>query len=129
MATGVPEMLQELQTTVTQVGPDDVKNGLDGGDVVLVVDVREPEEFGAGHVPGAINIPRGVLEMKADPRVPMTDPRLSADQDAKVVVYCGQAPGFRALSAANTLSRMGYSNVVAMAAGTNGWQEAGLPLE
>ena len=127
MTSGVPEMLQELQTRVAQVSPDEVKGELDEG--ALVVDVREPEEFGAGHVPGAINIPRGVLELKADPRVPMTDPRLSADQDAKVVVCCGQAPGFRALSAANTLSSMGYSNVAAMPAGTSGWQEAGLPLE
>jgi len=122
-------MIRELQAAVTQVSPGDVKDELDRGDVALVVDVREPEEFGGGHVPGAINIPRGVLEIKADPRVPATDPRLSGDQEAKVVVYCGQAPGFRALSAANTLSEMGYSNVVAMAAGTSGWQEAGLPLE
>ncbi|MGQ0805332.1 MAG: rhodanese-like domain-containing protein [Actinomycetota bacterium] len=129
MAHGVPEMLQELQSAVPQASPADVKRELDQGDVDVVVDVREPDEFAGGHVPGAINIPRGVLEIKADARVPATDARLSSDPDARVVVYCGQAPGFRALSAADTLARMGYANVVAMPAGTNGWQEAGLPLE
>lgn len=76
----------------------------------------------------ASGVPEMVQELKADPRVPMTE-RRSADQDAKVVVCCGQAPGFRALSAASTLSSMGYTNVVAMAAGTSGRQEAGLALE
>jgi rhodanese-related sulfurtransferase len=127
MPYGVPEILQDLQGTVAQVAPDEAKAELEAG--ALVVDVREPDEFAGGHLPGAINVPRGVLEIKADPRVPATDPRLSGSQDSRVVVYCGQAPGFRALSAASTLSKMGYVNVVAMPAGTSGWQEAGLPLE
>jgi rhodanese-related sulfurtransferase len=129
VSRGVPEIVQELQGTVAQVSPEEVKAGLDRGDVALIVDVREPAEFADGHIPSAINIPRGVLELKADPRVPMTDPRLSDSQDARVVVCCGQAPGFRALSAARTLADMGYSNVAAMPAGASGWQEAGLPLE
>lgn len=127
MPYGVPEILQELQNSVAQVAPDQAKAELDAG--ALVVDVREADEFAGGHLPGAINIPRGVLEIKADPRVPATDPRLSGSQEGRVVVYCGQAPGFRALSAANTLAKMGYANVVAMPAGTSGWREAGLPLE
>jgi rhodanese-related sulfurtransferase len=128
MPYGVPEILQDLQGSVAQVSPGEVDNELKKGGA-LVLDVREPDEFAGGHLPGAINIPRGVLEMKADPRVPVADPRLSGSQDGRVVVYCGQAPGFRALSAASTLSKMGYANVVAMPGGTSGWQEAGLPLE
>lgn len=129
MQIGVQQMVQELGATVAQVSPEQLNEQLEQGSVGLVVDVREPEEFAGGHLPGAVNIPRGVLELKADPDAPMADERLAGRQDEQIVVYCFRAPGFRSLSAADTLQKMGYPNAVAMAAGMHGWSEAGFSLE
>src|SRR5215218_3744192 len=103
MQIGVQQMVQELGATVAQVSPEQLNEQLEQGSVGLVVDVREPEEFAGGHLPGAVNIPRGVLELKADPDAPMADERLAGRQDEQIVVYCFRAPGFRSLSAADTL--------------------------
>jgi rhodanese-related sulfurtransferase len=129
MSMGLQQMVQELSAKVPMVAPEQLKELLDHGTVGMVVDVREPDEFAGGHVPGAVNIPRGVLELKADPNAPMADEQLVGNQDEQIVVYCFRAPGFRSLSAADTLQRMGYRGAVAMAAGSNGWSEAGFPLE
>jgi rhodanese-related sulfurtransferase len=94
-----------------------------------VIDVRESHEFAQGHLPGAVNIPRGMLELKADADSPVADAALSQRRESRVVTYCLKAPGARSLFAADTLKRMGFANVAAMTAGVNGWAEAGLPLE
>jgi rhodanese-related sulfurtransferase len=129
MAMGVREMVQEALGSVEAVSAQDVREGLDSGRVDLVVDVREPKEWEGGHLPGAINVPRGMLELRADPDSPATDPALSANRDARVVVYCLKAPGARSVLAAETLGRMGYSNVAAMPGGFEEWQSEGLPAE
>jgi rhodanese-related sulfurtransferase len=122
-------MVQEALASVEAVSANDVREGLDSGQVDLVVDVREPKEWEGGHVPGAINVPRGMLELRADPESPATDPTLSADRDARVIVYCLKAPGARSVLAAQTLGSMGYSNVAAMRGGFEEWQAEGLPAE
>src|ERR1700740_523278 len=71
----------------------------------VVLDVREPDEYEQGALPGAVHIPRGHLESQVEGRV--------TDHDAHVVVYC--AGGSRSAFAAKTLSDLGYSNVVSMA--------------
>ena len=129
MAMGLKEMVQEALASVEAVSPQEVREGLDGGQVDLVIDVREPKEWERGHLPGAINVPRGMLELRADPESPATDPALSADKDARVVVYCLKAPGARSVLAAQTLGSMGYSNVAAMRGGFEEWQAEGLTAE
>jgi rhodanese-related sulfurtransferase len=129
MAMGLKDMVQEALGSVEAVSAAAVKEGLDRGEVDLVLDVREPNEWADGHVPGAMNVPRGVLELRADPDSPATDPALSANKDARVVVYCLKAPGARSLLAAQTLARMGYSNVAAMRGGFEEWRAEGLPGE
>ena len=129
MALGLKDMVQEALGSVETVSVAAVKEGMDSGAVALVVDVREPGEWADGHVAGAMNIPRGMLEIRADPDSPATDPALSADKDARVVVYCLKAPGARSLLAAQTLGRMGYSNVAAMRGGLEEWRAEGLPGE
>src|SRR4051794_37738739 len=78
----------------------------------VVLDVREPDEYEQGALPGAVHIPRGHLESQVENRVP--------DHDAPVVVYC--AGGTRSAFAADTLGQLGYSNVVSMAGGFNEWK-------
>ena len=97
-------------------------------DGVPVIDVREPEEFAAGRVPGAVNIPRGVLEFQVDahPAVAhVSDPALS-HKERPIVVVC-RTGGRAALSAVN-LQRLGFADVRSIAGGVMAWGEAGLPL-
>ncbi len=97
-------------------------------DDAVVIDVREPAEFEAGHLPGAINIPRGVLEFQVDAHPAVADataPALS-HRDRPVVVYC--LSGGRAALSADSLRQLGFSDVRSIAGGLNGWREAGLPV-
>lgn len=94
----------------------------------VLIDVREPAEFETGHLPGAINIPRGMLEFQVDahPAVAnVTDPAL-AHRERPVVVYC--RTGGRAALAAVALQSLGFSDVRSIAGGITGWTEAGLPV-
>ena len=94
----------------------------------VVIDVREPSEFETGHIPGAINIPRGVLEFQVDahPAVAnVSDPALS-HKERPIVVVC-RTGGRAALSAVN-LQRLGFGDVRSIAGGVLAWGEAGLPL-
>ena len=129
MAKGLKDMVEEASGTVEVISAPAVQDGLDKGEVDVVLDVREPSEWGEGHLPGATNVPRGMLELRADPESPVTDPALSANRDARVIVYCLKAPGARSLLAAETLGRMGYTNVAAMRGGLEEWRSAGLPAE
>ena len=94
----------------------------------IVIDVREPSEFETGHIPGSINIPRGVLEFQVDahPAVAnVSDPALS-QKERPIVVVC--RTGGRAALAALSLQRLGFTDVCSIAGGVMAWGEAGLPL-
>ena len=94
----------------------------------VLIDVREPAEFASGHIRGAANIPRGVLEFQVDahPAVAnVSDPALS-HKERPVVVVC-RTGGRAALSAVN-LQRLGFADVRSIAGGVTAWGEAGLPL-
>lgn len=125
----MPQSLQNLVddalTRVKEIPPEDVLP-LIGNSGTLILDVREKEEFDAGHLQGAVNIPRGNLEVKADLEHPKRDPRL-ADRNQAIVCYCGG--GFRSALSADALGKMGFSNVQSMAGGWSGWQERNFPTE
>ena len=84
----------------------------------LVVDVREPGEFGAGHILGARNVPLARIDGSGD---------LAKRKDKPVIVYC--EGGERAAKAAAALRKLGFSRVVNLSGGLPAWQQAGLPLE
>ena len=79
------------------------------------LDVREPEEFEQGALPGAVLLPRGHLEFQVEGKLP--------DKAAPVVVYC--ASGVRSVFAADTMTQLGYADVVSMAGGFNRWKDEG----
>ncbi|MEJ7584456.1 MAG: rhodanese-like domain-containing protein, partial [Acidimicrobiales bacterium] len=81
----------------------------------VVLDVREPDEYEQGAIPGAIHIPRGTLESSVENRIP--------DKSAPVVIHC--ASGIRSAFAAKTLTDMGFTDVVSMAGGFNKWKDEG----
>lgn len=94
-----------------------------------VIDVREPSEFAAGHLPGAFNIPRGLLEFQVDghPAVGSgADPHL-AHRRAPVILYC--RTGGRSALAAEALKRLGFDRPLSLAGGYLAWVEEGLPVE
>jgi len=120
MAKGMKDFVAEARSRVAEVSTAEVAALHD--DAVLLLDVREPGEFQAGFLPGAINVPRGMLEVKADQTMPPHDVRL-ADRDQAIVAYC--ASGARSLLAASTLLDMGFTNVKSMAGGFSAWQQEG----
>ncbi len=120
MAKGMKDFVAEAKTRVTEVCKEDVAALSDGS--ALLLDVREPGEFQVGCLPGAINVPRGMLEVKADPSMPPHDIRLT-DREQPIIAYC--ASGARSLLAASTLLEMGFTNVKSMAGGFSAWQQGG----
>lgn len=86
----------------------------------LIIDVREPEEYRQGHLPAAINIPRGLLEFRIS-----GEPALQ-DCARPLVVYCKTSG--RAALAASVLQQMGFSDVTSIAGGYDAWAAAGLPV-
>ncbi|HVE68750.1 MAG TPA: rhodanese-like domain-containing protein, partial [Solirubrobacteraceae bacterium] len=99
MSPSGAEVLKQIKSQIDEVDPGDVKAGLGNG--VVLVDIREAEEYDAGHIPGAVHVPRSYLESRIENAV--------ADRDAHVVLYC--ASGNRSALAAKTLEDLGYENV------------------
>ena len=123
MTLTMKELIAEARERVDAVAPGDAHGS---GDTIL--DVREPAELtDKGRVPGALHVPRGLLEAHADPQSPMANERLTAAREGGTVdVLC--ASGARAALAAATLDRMGYRARV-IEGGLEGWAKAGLPIE
>ena len=88
----------------------------------LILDVREPAEYTTGCLPGAINIPRGVLEFKI-----CNHPTFQDKQHENIIVYC--LTGGRSALATEALHKLGYTNAVSMAGGFTLWKDSGLPVE
>lgn len=129
MARTLSEMMAGARSAVREISPQDAAAALDAGEIGIVVDVREPGEYQELHVAGATCIPRGFLEMRADPASPSADVDLTAQRSGRVLVYCTRAPGARSLLAGATLATMGFDGVEVLAGGLNAWSEAGLPVE
>ncbi len=110
------ELLNQVKAVIREVEPDEVEKRL--GEVTLL-DVREPDEYDQGALPGAVHLPRGHLEFQVEGKLP--------DKSAPVVVYC--AGGMRSAFAAKTLADLGYSDVVSLVGGFNKWKDDGRPWE
>jgi sulfur-carrier protein adenylyltransferase/sulfurtransferase len=104
----------EIKKRIKEATPQQVAEMLRSGDVQLA-DVRETDEWNAGHLPGAVHVPKSYLEQWAEDRIP--------DKSKTTVLYC--AGGVRSAMAADTLARLGYTNVISMAGGFNRWKDAG----
>jgi rhodanese-related sulfurtransferase len=120
----VQAMLAEADAAVPRISPEEAK-GLVGRTDVLFLDVREPTEVAAsGKVRGALAVPRGLVEFRADPASPMHD--TAFDRSKTVVAYC--ASGGRSALVGKTLKDMGYANVRNLG-GFKGWLDAGGEIE
>ena len=110
------DLINEAKGRVREISPQEAQGKL-GGDAVFL-DVREPNEWNLGHVPGAAHVPRGMLESKIEQQLP---------RDREIVVYC--AAGNRSALAADTLQQMGYANVTSLAGGWRDWVQSGGAVE
>ena len=115
---GFLKIVDDAKSRVKETTVDEVKQKLDDGDKVLLVDVREESEFAKDHLPGAIHLGKGVIERDIEARVP--------DVNTPMILYCGG--GFRSALAADNLQKMGYTNVISMDGGVRQWREKKYPM-
>jgi rhodanese-related sulfurtransferase len=108
-----------MQNSIQEITPAEVKQKLDQNQDFVLLDVREDEEWAEGHLPNAIHIPRV--------QIPEEFEEQCSDKQKNIVAYC--ARGRRSLMAAETLVKMGYTNVQSMAGGIVSWHDQGLPIE
>jgi rhodanese-related sulfurtransferase len=118
------ELVAAARTRVRELSPRELIAARDAG--AVVVDVREREELQAtGTIPGAVHVPRGVLEFVADPASPLHHPAL--DPGRPVVLCC--AVGGRSALAADALRALGYVDLAHLGDGMQAWLASGLPTE
>jgi len=119
MTSPAKELVDKARATTQQVTIKDLKDAIDGNKEVVILDVREPNEYDAAHIPEAINVPRGLLEFSIWTVVP--------NREEKIFVYC--KTGARAALATKLLNEMGYKNAVAVNTGGVAWVQAGYPVK
>lgn len=120
------ELIADALTRVKEITPWDLGARLKSGDAPRLLDVREPSEFAALHIPGSINVPRGVLEQACEWDYDETVPDLVTDRARETVVICRS--GRRSALAADAMRQLGFTNVISLKLGVRGWNDAELPL-
>ena len=115
--TRFEKLVADAKKIITEIRPTDAAEKMKGSDVVIV-DVREQDEWDEEHIPDAIHLSRGTLELDIEEKVP--------DPNTTIITHCGG--GGRSALAAESLQKMGYKNVRSMAGGFKAWKAAGLPI-
>ena len=110
-----------LANHVKELFPWDLEEELNAGTDLMILDVREPYEFEAMHIPGSINAPRGILETACEYDYEETIPELVAARDTNIVVVCRS--GNRSVLACHTMQLLGYRNVRSLKTGLRGWND------
>ena len=113
---GYRDLVAEAKKNITEISPTDAAAKAKNGNAVIV-DVREKDEFEENHIPDAMHMSRGMLELEIEDKFP--------DRNTEIICHCGG--GGRSALAAEALQKMGYKNVRSMAGGLKAWKAAGLP--
>ena len=113
------DIVNDAKTRIREVTVDDVKNDRETGVDHILVDTREDSEWNAAHAAGSIHLGKGTIERDIEGAIP--------DTGKKIVLYCGG--GYRSALAADTLQKMGYTNVFSLAGGWRAWKAAEMPVE
>ena len=114
----VKDLLAKARSSIKTVSAADVKAAIDKKEKAVYLDVRDPNEYAAGHLPGSINVSRGTLEFNIWGKIP--------DQSAKIYVYCKTAG--RSTLATKTLNDLGYKNAVLVDVQFEDWIKKGYPV-
>jgi rhodanese-related sulfurtransferase len=112
------KIVNESKSRVKETNSADVMRRRQAGEKFVLVDVREDGEWANGHVTDAIHLGKGIIERDIVKVIP--------DVNTKVILYCGG--GYRSALAADSIQKMGYTNVESMDGGYTAWQQAGLPI-
>ena len=128
MARSLADFVREALKTVEEISAEGAAQILEKSDRAgwEFIDVREPDEFAEGHIPGARNFPRGFLEVRADFEHPKRDPWLE-DRGRKMILYCGG--GQRSALACKSLQEMGFRRLLSVTGGWTDWTKFNLPIE
>jgi rhodanese-related sulfurtransferase len=116
---GFLKLANDARSRIRELTVAEARARLAANPQALLIDVREDNEWEAGHASGAEHLGKGIIERDIEARVPAPETEL--------ILYCGG--GYRSALAADVLQRMGYRNVYSMAGGWKAWQEAGAPVE
>ena len=108
------QLVDEAKAQINEINADDLRHMQQSGEDFTLIDVRERDEQAKGTIPGAIGLPRGILEVNID--------QVTTDKGRKLVLYCGG--GSRSALAALNLKKMGFRNVISLAGGYRGWHES-----
>jgi rhodanese-related sulfurtransferase len=108
------QLVDEAKSQITEIGADELKHMQQSNEDFLLIDVRERDEQANGMIPGALGMPRGILEVNVD--------QITTDKDRKIVLYCGG--GSRSALGAVNLKKMGFRNVISLAGGYRGWRDS-----
>ncbi len=107
------QLVDEARSQIGEIGSDELRRMQQSGEDFTLLDVRERDEQAKGIIPGALTLPRGILEVNID--------KITTDKDRKLVLYCGG--GSRSALAALNLKKMGFRNVFSLAGGYRDWRE------
>ena len=114
---GFLKLVNDAKTRVREISVSDTQARLAKDQNVLLVDVREDDEWRDGHATGAKHLGKGIIERDIEQQVP--------DKDTELILYCGG--GYRSALVADVLQRMGYTNAWSMAGGWKAWKNSGAP--
>jgi rhodanese-related sulfurtransferase len=117
--SGYQTLVKDAKTRVKEIDTDQLKKMQSSSEKFTLIDVREDNEWTAGHAAGATHLSKGIIERDIESKVP--------EKDAKLVLYCGS--GSRSALAADALMKMGYSNVFSLVGGIGAYKAAGLATE
>ncbi len=127
------QLVAEAKAVIQQISITELQSVLKTAAETVLIDVREPAEFTQQHIAGAVNYPRGILEMTIHqhPNVAASgcEPQAALEQLSKTAVYLICRSGARSALAAESLQRMGFSQVYSVAGGMQAWIDAGLALQ
>jgi rhodanese-related sulfurtransferase len=118
-SNGFLDLVNDAKKRVRETTAEAVRRRQETGERFHLIDVREDNEWDRGRALGAIHMGKGIIERDIERAIP--------DREEEIILYCGG--GFRSALAADTLAKMGYTNVVSMDGGWKRWRDLGFPVE
>ena len=120
------QLVRDCLTDVKELMPWDMEERLQANPDILIVDVREPDEYDAMHIAGSLNVPRGILESACEWEYEETEPELVRAREREIIVVCRS--GYRSVLAAHSMQLLGYRDVASLQTGLRGWKDYDQPL-